>query len=156
MDRRRERSYVRSVQFEDTCLRGTSSTDAALLHVVLAGCDFAPVDKWFFLARSLRRLHSHFLSILFGDFGFSSRNFLGRHSYPWPLAVHIRIQTSGGKLRALVFNMPRQKLTRKPPQTPGRRGQVQPRGPHDPEHQSGRSPQREDNVPSKPGKVRHK
>ena len=63
-------------------LRGTSSTDAALLHFVLTGCDFAPVDKRLFLARSLWRLHSHFSSILLGDFCFSLRNFFGRHAYP--------------------------------------------------------------------------
>jgi hypothetical protein len=33
--------------------------------------------------------------------------------------------------------MPRQKLTRKPPSQPGRKGQIQKPGPHDPEHQEG-------------------
>jgi hypothetical protein len=33
--------------------------------------------------------------------------------------------------------MPRQKLTRKPPTRPGKLGQAQKPGPHDPEHQEG-------------------
>jgi hypothetical protein len=34
--------------------------------------------------------------------------------------------------------MPRQKLARKPPSRRGTQGQLQTRGPHDPEHQEGR------------------
>ena len=40
--------------------------------------------------------------------------------------------------------MPKQKLARKPPARRGTQGQVQPRGPHDPEHQEGRKAEQPD------------
>ena len=64
---------------------------------------------------------------------------------------HIDSQTSSLWQAACTNScMPKQKLARKPPRTPGRQGQIQSRGPHDPEHQQGEGPQPENNRNSKP------
>jgi len=48
-----------------------------------------------------------------------------------------RSRLDSGIRHARHNGMPRQKLTRKQPKLHGKQGQVQPSGPHDPEHQEG-------------------
>lgn len=133
-------------------LRRTAPTYAALFHIVLAWGDFPFCNKWGFLPRSLRWFHAYFFGVLFSNLLLSSRNVFARHFLcsSW-VTEHIDSQTSSLWQAACTNScMPKQKLARKPPRTPGRQGQIQSRGPHDPEHQQGEGPQPENNRNSKP------